>query len=99
LHVESIHGETIEVLSGSLAGQKFTGVRETESDQVFSSELGIDPRAKRIIRFREGHAPELGSQDRIRTSDGKTWTAVRQPESAYLTVDFELIENVAGKDT
>jgi hypothetical protein len=99
LHIESIHGEPIKILSGSDAGKPFVAVRETESDEILASELGIDPRAKRILRFRAGQVPNLGSQDLIETDDGKKWKTIRRPDTGYLTVDFELVEIVAGKDT
>lgn len=98
LHVETIHGETITVLTGKLAGQNFTAVRETDNDAILTSEVTIDPRAKRILRFRDANAPALGAQDRLRTGDGKVWKAVRRPDSGYLTTDYELVEVVPGKD-
>lgn len=99
VHVESLHGETITVLSGADAGKSFTAVNETEQDVVFEEQLGMDPRAKRVLRFRVGGLiPNLTSQDRIQTDDGRIWIAIRRPDSGYLTIDFELSEWVAGKD-
>jgi len=98
VHVENLHGETITVLSGADAGKPFTAVQEIESDIVFEGDTGIDPRGKRILRFRFPKIPNLAAQDRIQTDDGKTWTAVRRPGNSYLTQDFELSEVVAGKD-
>jgi hypothetical protein len=99
LHVEAIHGESILVLTGLDQGKSFTGVRETEADMVINSELGADPRAKRMLRFRDSiPVPRLGLNDRIKTEDGKIWTAVRNPGDGFLTNDFELIE-VTKKDT
>ena len=97
--VESLHGETVLVLTGADAGKSFVCVRETESDVTFNTDLGLDPRAKRIIRFRDGLVPNLNSQDRIKTDDGKIWTTIRRPDAGYLTTDFELSEVVSGKDT
>ncbi len=97
--VESLHGETIRILSGTDAGQSFTAVKEVESDINLETDLGIDPRGKRVVRFREGAVPRLSSQDVVQTDDGKKWNTVRMPGNNYLTVDFELKEIVAGKDT
>lgn len=97
-HVEAYHGEPVYILSGADAGKTFTAVKEIESDMIFDSELGIDPRGKRILRFRETSVPNLNSQDAVRTSDGKAWKAIRRPGNQYLTVDFELTEIVSGKD-
>jgi hypothetical protein len=90
--VESLHGETVIVLSGDDAGKTFICVRENESDVIFQEELGMDPRAKRVIRFRSGHIPKIRSQERIQTEDGKIWVAARRSDSGYLTADFDLIE-------
>lgn len=99
LHVEAIHGEPILILDGTDAGKSFMGVRETEQDMVINTDLGIDPRAKRMLRFREGMPlPVIAAQTRIKTEDGKIWTAVRNPGDGFLTVDYELIEFIS-KDT
>ena len=98
IHVESVHGERITVLTGASAGQVFVGVREVEQDEILDGMLGIDPRAKRVIRFRRPLVPNLESQDTIQTDDNRIWKAVRRPDSSYLTTDFELIEVVNGND-
>lgn len=96
LHVEAVHGEPILILTGLDAGKTFTAVRENESDMLLATDLGADTRAKRIMRFRDGQpVPRLGSQDTLKTEDGKKWTAVRRPDDGYLTTDFELIEVIA----
>lgn len=100
LHLEAVHGEAIVILTGRDAGKPFTAIRENETDMVLTSDLGVDPRAKRMLRFRNGTpVPNLAQQDRLQTEDGKIWTAVRRPDDAYLTTDFELIEVVQGLDT
>ena len=100
LHVEEAHGETIKVLSGAEAGKTFTAIRENEADAVLNSETGsIDPRAKRCLRFRDSAGvPKLSAQDIIQTGDGKKWRAVKNPQSGYLTTDFDLVE-ITKKDT
>ena len=99
LHIEAAHGESIKVLSGVEAGKTFTAVRETEMDAILTTDLGMDPRAKRIIRFRDsGTVPRLGGQDIVQTDDGRKWHAVQNPQAGYLTTDFELVE-IIGKDT
>ncbi len=97
--LESVHGETILVLSGDDAGKSFTAINEIEPDINLESELLVDPRAKRILRFtdRPGNVPQLKKLDKFKTSDGKVWTATLRPGSAYLSVDFELAE-VSKKD-
>ena len=93
LHVEAAHGETITVLSGADSGKPFVAIRESEQDAVLNSEGGYDPRAKRVLRFRDSTGvPALAPQDVIQTADEKKWHAVRNPQSGYLTTDFELIE-------
>lgn len=100
LHVEAIHGESILILDGPDAGKPFQAVRETEQDMVINSDLGADPRAKRMLRFRDIiPLPRINSQTRIQTEDRKIWTAVRNPGDGFLTVDYELTEVVSGKDT
>lgn len=100
LHVEAIHGESILILDGIDAWKNFVAVRETEQDMVINSDLGADPRAKRMLRFRDIiPLPRINSQTRIQTEDRKIWTAVRNPGDGFLTVDYELTEVVSGKDT
>jgi len=91
-HVEVIHGETILILSGPQAGMTFTAVKETESDVLLNTELSEDPRPRRMVRFRDGFAPNITSQERVKTEDGKIWVAVRNPGDGFLTQDFELKE-------
>lgn len=88
--IAAVHGEPVTVLTGLEAGLKFIGVVENETDFDLTSDLGSDPRSKRMIRFRVGSVPRLRSQDVIQTQDGKKWKAVRKPGAAFLTVDFEL---------
>ena len=97
--IEAIHGERVQVLDGSDAGKSFTAVREVEADQVLTTELGIDPRAKIWLRFREDATPNIVSQGTLQTDDGKKWKAVRRQEAGFLTNDFELTEIVPGKDS
>ena len=100
LHVEAAHSESIRILSGTDAGRTFYAVKENETDMVLTTDLGADPRAKRMLRFRNSNAvPAIGSQASVETADGKIWLAVRAPQDGYLTTDFELIEKVDGKDT
>ena len=93
--IEAIHGEPVEILSGPDAGKIFTAVREVESDQVLSTDLGIDPRGKIFLRFRG--EPQIGDQGRVQTDDGRKWNAVRRQESHFLTNDYELTE-ITAKD-
>ena len=99
LHVEAAHGESIMVLTGADAGRLFTAIRENESDAMLNSETGMfDPRAKRCLRFRDSTGvPNLNAQDIIQTADKKKWRAVKNPQSGYLTTDFDLIE-ITKKD-
>lgn len=99
VHVERLHGETIRVLTGAEAGGVYVGVRETETDLISSGEIGEDPRARRIIRFPVSRYPVLASQDVVQTDDNKKWKAVKRPDSAFLSIDYELTEIVPGKDT
>jgi hypothetical protein len=98
-HIAAIHGEQIQVLSGPDAGRFFTAVREVEADQILTTDLGIDPRGKIVLRFIDGTEPQLGLTGRVKTDDGKIWNAVRRQEANFLTQDFELTEIVAGVDT
>lgn len=98
LHAEALHGEPVSVLTGADAGRPFQAVIDIESDSVLAGMLGEDPRGKRMIRFRVGKVPRLSSQDKIKTSDGKTWRCVRSQQSSFLTVDFEMIEVAEGLD-
>jgi hypothetical protein len=97
-HVEAIHGEPIKILDGDDAGRTFIAVKEIESDVVFDAILGEDRRAKRIIRFRDGNVPRIGSQGTVQTEDGRRWTATKNNQDGFLTTDFVLKELVSGLD-
>jgi len=99
-HIGAVHGDQIRVLTGLDAGKYFTvNIIETEADLELSTDLGIDPRARVVMRFdNDFPIPALNGQERIRTSDGKVWTAVKAPQNSYLTTDFELKENKSGTD-
>lgn len=98
-NIQVMHGEMLTVVSGAEAGKPFVGVVEIEDDLGLETELGNDPRAKRMVRFPKASAPVLSSQDIVQTEDGKRWNAIRRPDGAYLSVDYELKEIVNGKDT
>ena len=94
--LESVHGEVVQVMDGADAGKLFTAINEIVPDVQLESELLIDPRAKRILRFtdRPGNVPSVNTKKlvKIKTSNGKLYSATRQDFSAYLSVDFELVE-------
>lgn len=90
--IDALHGEPVTVLDGDDAGKTFRCVIENETDAILATDLGEDPRPKRIARFTVGQSPRLKSQNRLRTEDGKVWKATRMPGVAFLTVDFELLE-------
>ena len=99
LHIEAAHSESIKVLSGPDAGKSFSGVKENQEDMMLASLLNDDdPRAKRIIRFRNsGKVPNLNKLDLVQTDDSRVWRAVRAPQNDYLFTDFILTEKI-GKD-
>jgi hypothetical protein len=100
--LESVHAETIMVLTGADAGNSFTAIQELEPDITFQGETDeVDRRSKRILRFtiRPGNCPNLQKLDKVQTSDGRRWTATIRPGNNYLTVDYELSELVNGVDT
>lgn len=101
--LDAAHGEPVKILDGVDAGKVFYAIRETQEDIVLASDLINDPRGKRMLRFTDkpGNVPSVNTKRlvKIQTSDGKKWSATRQDFSAYLSVDFELAEIVAGKDT
>ena len=96
--VEATHGEPFTILSGTDAGKVFVGVVEIETDMVLEGDLGADPRAKRMVRFKNGNVPRLSATDALQDDQRQKWKAVRQPGNAFLTTDFELIEISTTKD-
>ncbi len=96
LHAEAWHGEPIKILTGLDAGQTFIAVKETEQDAILSEGLTgeKDPRAKRVIRFRDGNVPRLNLNAVVMTSDGRKWFATKKTDSGYLTTDFDLTEKL-----
>ena len=94
--LESVHGETVTVLDGIDAGKKFTCIITHEPDVNLESDIMSDPRQKVMIRFtdRPGNVPSVGTKKlvKLKTADGKKWAATKQDFSAYLSVDFELVQ-------
>jgi hypothetical protein len=101
-NLDALHGEQVLILDGVDAGKYFTAIKEHESDVKLDSDLMIDPRGRRMLRFTDtpGNVPSVGTKKlvKIQTGDGKKWSATRQDFGAYLSVDFELTEIAAGKD-
>ena len=92
LHVERGHGETVTILTGLDAGKDFIAVVETLQDFNLQEEVGgNDRRARRTIHFISA-VPRIGSQELIRTADGKIWYAVANPLNGFLSTDFDLKE-------
>jgi hypothetical protein len=97
LHVERLHGDTVQILEGTDAGRSFTAVVEIEQDTIIDTELGQDPRPRRMLRFRGGNVPTITGPTRVRVN-GQIYSINRVNGAAFLTTDFEMTEIVAGKD-
>ena len=94
-----LHGELVTVLSGLDIGKTFTAVIEVEHDLTLSGDgVGMDRRAKRVIRFFAG-VPRMTGQTQIQDSDGNKWRLIDDPQNGYLSTDFELEAIVPGIDT
>lgn len=101
--LDALHGESIEILDGVDKGKTFYAIKENQPDVVLESDVVIDPRGKRMLRFtdRPGNVPSVGTKRlvKVKTADGKVWSATRQDFGAYLSVDFELVEISKGIDS
>lgn len=101
--LDSVHSEPVQVLDGVDAGKVFYGIIEHVPDIILDSEIISDPRGKRMLRFTDkpGNVPSVNTRKlvKVKTSDGKRWTATKQDFSAYLSVDFELAEIANNIDT
>ena len=95
-NLESIHGERVQILDGVDAGKVMIGVATHEADVNVESEIMSDPRQKVMCRFtnRPGNVPSVNSKKlvKLKTADGKRWSATRQDFSSYLSTDFELVQ-------
>jgi hypothetical protein len=98
--IDAVHGEWVTILDGTQAGQRFYGVFEHQQDQVLESDLMNDPRGKRYLRFTDkaGNVPRDPKKMVKMLVGGKKYSATRQDFSAFLSVDFELVEIAQGKD-
>lgn len=94
--LEAVHGEPVLVLDGVDAGLTFIGIILHEPDVNIESDILSDPRQKVMLRFtdRPGNVPSVNTKRlvKIQTADGKKWAATKQDFSAYLSVDFELVQ-------
>jgi hypothetical protein len=98
-NLESVHGEPIKVLDGVDAGKTLIGVITHEPDVNLESDISLgDVRQKVMCRFtnRPGNVPGVGTKRLVtlQTQDGKKWAATKQDFSAYLSVDFELVQKL-----
>lgn len=101
-NLDAVHSERVMVLDGVDAGKFFNGITDNVSDTILNSELLTDPRGRKMIRFTDkpGNVPSVNTKRLVKIlMDGKTYVATKQDFSAYLSVDFELTEIVAGKDS
>ena len=96
--LESVHGEPIKVLDGVDAGKTFIGVITHEQDIDITSDTLSDPREKIMLRFtnRPNNVPSVNAKRmfKLQTQDGKKWSATKQDFSAYLSVDFQLVQTI-----
>ena len=95
-NLEAVQGEQVFVLDGADAGKQFTAVITHEQDINIESDIISDPRQKVMCRFtdRPGNVPSVGTKKmvKLQTADGKKWAATKQDFSAYLSVDFQLVQ-------
>jgi hypothetical protein len=92
-----LHGEPVTMLSGLDAGKVYNAVIEIVPDLTISGDgLGMDRRAKRKISF-FGPVPRMKGNTKLKTSDGKRYLAIDDPQNGYLATEFELQE-ITGKD-
>jgi hypothetical protein len=95
-HIGALNRETIEILEGAEAGQKFTAnIIENQSDQVLVTEIqDTDARAVVMLRFDNAlPKPVINKPTKIKREDGTVWTATKEDYSAFLTTDFKLIQD------
>ena len=85
------HGRTFLILSGSLAGQTFTGTLALKSMIDPSSDLGVDPREVWVLEF-ISPGPVLKPDDRLREPDGAVWAIANLPNPSYITDSYEVVK-------
>ena len=98
--LDNVHSEAVFILDGVDTGKVFYGILEHVPDIALESDIISDPRGKRMLRFtdRPGNVPSTNTSKMVKVKLGnKTYTATRQDFSAYLSVDFELVELPVGK--
>ena len=95
LHVEAAHSESVRILDGPDAGKTAFAVKENMEDLTLSIPGESDPRAKRILRFRNSSGvPAINDGGLVETDDGRKWTAIRAPQNDYLFTDFIIMEKL-----
>lgn len=93
--LQAVHGESVSVIgNGPDSGKSFQGIIEIEPDFEFEGQVATDRRAKTVVRFPVGASPNLKKMDKLKTADNRIWAATVRPAASYLTVDFELIEQL-----
>ena len=92
--IQSVHGEQIEILTGTLAGQFFTGTILIAPEIVLTDETGIDPREKCVIHFPDNNWPNaVEGTDTMRDGSGQTWKFIKRINNPQdQTVDFDIVK-------
>ena len=98
-NLSAVHEESVLILDGIDAGNTMYAIITHEPDVSISSEIIYsDPREKVMARFtfRPGNVPSANTKRmvKIKTQDGKKWSATKQDFSAYLSTDFQLVQTI-----
>ena len=93
-------GEPVQILTGPEAGRELWAMIHSPGAVGLESLLGDDPRDKVVCSFAAENWPSgLESQNRIKDSAGQVWRVVgRTNTTQRITVDFEVVAIVEGKD-
>lgn len=95
--IQSVHGEQIQILTGKLAGQYFTGTILVSSEVVMTDETGDDLREKCTVHFPDSNWPDVVERtDTMQDGIGQTWKFIKRINNPQdQTVDFDIVKVLA----
>jgi hypothetical protein len=97
---QSVHGETVTILTGTEAGKTYTATILVAPDVSFEGLVTEDRREKCVAHFPDDAFPAVTEgQGTMKDSGGTVWKFVKRTNNPLdTTVDFEVMKVLPNKN-